>query len=266
MYRMRASISVYALALTLALPAVPRSAPGQASRPIVAVFAHPDDERVIGPLLARLAREGRETHLVIATDGSKGVRDFAKIPAGAALAAARTKEATCASNRLGVRQLHLLGLPDGGLASFEELGKLRSALVPILDSLRPAAIITFGPEGGTGHPDHRLVGDVVTQIVQGDARYAGVDLLYASLPSERLRTAPEASPTVNGMAEGLLTVRVPFEERDLVAGREEFACHRSQYTPAEMEAINRYLAHAWNGTVWMRPWTGAMLDRGVFPR
>jgi LmbE family N-acetylglucosaminyl deacetylase len=203
---------------------------------------------------------------VIATDGSQGVRDFAKIPAGAALAAVRAKEASCAAKRLGVRRLHSLGLPDGGLASFEELGKLRSALVAIVDSLGPAAIITFGPEGGTGHPDHRLVGDVVTQIVQGDSRYATLDLLYASLPTERLRTAPPAEPTVNGMAESLLTVRVPFEERDLAAGREEFACHRSQYAPAEMDAVNRYLAHAWNGTVWLRPWTGALRDPGLFGR
>jgi len=217
-------------------------------------------------LLSRLAREGRETHLVIATDGSKGVRDFARIPAGAELAAARTREAKCAADRLGVRQLHLLGLPDGGLASFDALGLLRSGLVAIIDSLAPAAIITFGPEGGTGHPDHRLVGDVVTQVVQGDARYANVDLLYASLPTERLVTAPPARPTVNGMAEALLTVRVPFEERDLAAGREEFACHRSQYTPAEMDAVNRYLAHAWNGSVWLRPWNGTVRDSGVFRR
>ena len=85
---------------TLALAMVfTHSAQAQASRPIVAVFAHPDDERVIGPLLSKLAREGRETHLVIATDGSKGVRDFAHIPAGPELAAARTKEANCATNR-----------------------------------------------------------------------------------------------------------------------------------------------------------------------
>lgn len=242
----------------------PLSAQAQVRRPVIAVFAHPDDERVIGPLLSRLAREGRETHLVIATDGSKGVRDFAKIPAGAELAAARTEEASCAAKRLGVRQLHLLGLPDGGLASFDVLGKLRSALVAIIDSLKPVAIITLGPEGGTGHPDHRLVGNVVTQIVQSDTRYANLDLLYASLPTERLRTAPPASPTVNGMAEALLTVRVPFEPRDLVAGREEFACHRTQYAPAEMDAVNRYLAHAWNGMVWMRPWNGALRDPGVF--
>ena len=234
--------------------------------PILAVFAHPDDERVIGPLLSKLAREGRETQLVIATDGAKGVTDFAKIPAGAELAAARTKEATCAANRLGVRQLRIIGLPDGGLASFEVLGKLRQALAAIIDSVQPAAIITFGPEGGTGHPDHRLVGDVVSQIIEGDARFANVDLLYASLPTERLRTAPRASPTVNGMTERLLTVRVPFEPRDLVAGREEFACHRSQYTPTQMDSVNAYLAHAWNGTVWLRPWNGTLHNPDLFKR
>jgi len=261
---MHASIRAVAVALGLGLS---HPALAQVSRPIVAVFAHPDDERIIGPLLSRLARERRETHLVIATDGSKGVRDFANIPAGAELAAARAKEASCAANRLGVRQLHLLGLPDGGLASFDALGKLRSGILGVIDSLRPAAIITFGPEGGTGHPDHRLVGDLVTQIVQSDTRYfANVDLLYASLPTERLATAPPAQPTVNGMAEALLTVRVPFEERDLVAGREEFACHRTQYTLAEMDAVNRYLAHAWNGTVWLRPWTGTMRDSEIFRR
>jgi LmbE family N-acetylglucosaminyl deacetylase len=252
---------VVALALAFAAPV-----DAQPARPILAVFAHPDDERVIGPLLSRLSREGRETHLVIATDGAKGVRDFARIPAGPELAAARAKEAQCAADRLGVRRLHLLGLPDAGLASFDALGQLRSKLVSVIDSIRPAAIITFGPEGGTGHPDHRLVGNVVTQIVQGSARHASLDLLYASLPAERLATAPPARPTVNGMAESLLTVRVAFEERDLVAGREEFACHRTQYTPAEMDVINRYLAHAWNGSVWLRPWTGALRDPGLFSR
>jgi LmbE family N-acetylglucosaminyl deacetylase len=250
----------------VALGATSMSAPAQqpAKPPVLAVFAHPDDERIIGPLVSRLTREGREVDLAIATDGAKGVRDFAHIPAGPPLAAARAKEAQCAATRLGIRRLRLLGLPDGGLASFEVLGKLRSALTALIDTLQPAAIITFGPEGGTGHPDHRLVGDVVTQIIQGDARYGDIDLLYASLPTERLRDAPPAEPTVNGMAEALLTVRVPFDDRDLVAGQEEYACHKSQYTAAERAAVNRYLAHAWNGTVWLRPWNGALHHPDLF--
>ena len=259
-------ISTHLFVAAAVASALPPTAHAQARRPVLAVFAHPDDERVIGPLLSRLAREGRETHLVIAPDGAKGVTEFANIPVGAELAAVRVKEATCAANRLGVRQLHLIGLPDGGLASFDVLAKLRASLAAVIDSLRPAVIITFGPEGGTGHPDHRLVGNVTTQIVQSDARYANTDLLFASLPTERLRTAPRAQPTVNGMTEALLTVRVSFEDRDLVAGREEFACHRSQYTPAQMDAVNKYLAHAWNGTVWLRPYAGTLHDPGIFNR
>ena len=34
-------------------------------------------------------------------------------------------------------------------------------------------------------------------------------------------------------------------------------------TTAEMDAINRYLTHAWNGTVWLRPWKGTLHDPGI---
>lgn len=202
-------------------------------------------------------------HLVIATDGSKGVREHAGIAAGKPLADARQLESECAAKRLGVHQLHMLGLEDGGLASFASLGRLRSELAGIVARVRPAVMITIGPEGGTGHPDHRLVGNVATQLVQQDSLYRTTDLLYASLPSERLRNAPRASPSVNGIAAELLTVRVPFDEQDLVAGREEFGCHKTQYTPAEMDAVNAYLAHAWDGRVWLRPWNGTIRDPGA---
>jgi LmbE family N-acetylglucosaminyl deacetylase len=227
---------------------------------VLAVFAHPDDERVIGPLLSRLGRVGSEVHLVIATDGSKGVREHAGIPAGEALAAARKLEAECSAKRLGVRELHLLGLEDGGLASFDNLGRLRTELTALVERIHPVAIITFGPEGGTGHPDHRLVGNVATQVVQGGEQHRTIDLLYASLSADRLKTAPPSTPTVNGVADDLLTVRVPFENQDLVAGQESFACHRTQYTPSEMAAINRTLAYAWNGFAYLRPWNGTLRD------
>jgi LmbE family N-acetylglucosaminyl deacetylase len=254
----RSATIAFALAAFVAFPRAATDA--QSGRPVIAAFAHPDDERVIGPLLSRMGREGREVHLVIATDGSKGVREHAGIPAGQPLATARAKEAECAAKRLGVRHLHVLGLEDGALASFTNLARLRTELSSLIARIQPAAIITFGPEGGTGHPDHRLVGNVVTEIVQGDERHRTIDLLYASLPTERLGTAPPSSPRVSGVAEELLTVRVPFEQQDLIAGREAFACHRSQYTTAEMEAINRTLAHVWSGTAYLRPWNGAMRD------
>jgi LmbE family N-acetylglucosaminyl deacetylase len=248
-----------------ALTASPAEAAEADRRPVLAAFAHPDDERVVGPLLARLAREGREVHLVIATDGSKGAREHAGVPAGPQLAAARAKEAECAAKRLGVRQLHMLGLEDGGLGtSMTVLAELRAKLSAIIARVEPEAIITFGPEGGTGHPDHRLVGNVTTEIVQGDERHRAVNLFYASLPAERLRDAPPSMPRVSGVAGELLTVRLPVAAQDIAAGRESFTCHATQYTPAEMDAINRTLNYVWNGVAYLRPWNGPLQDPSPF--
>ena len=83
--------------------------------------------------------------------------------------------------------------------------------------------------------------------------------------AERHLAEVKAGLDVNGMAADLLTVRLSFEPQDLAAGREEFACHRTQYTPDEMDAVNAYLAHAWDGQVWLRPWNGAMRNRGALP-
>jgi LmbE family N-acetylglucosaminyl deacetylase len=248
--------------LLLAASAPVSAAAGETKGPVLAAFAHPDDERLVGPLLAKLSREGWDVHLVIATDGSKGVRDHAGIAAGSALAQARVKESECAARRLGIRQLHMVGLEDGSLGtSMPVLADLRSKLSNIVKRVRPQTIITFGPEGGTGHPDHRLVGNVTTEIVLGGDLHRSVNLLYASLPSERLRAAPASMPTVSGVSEDLLTVRVPVSGQDIEAARQSFACHATQYTPAEMAAINRTLTYVWNGINYLRPWNGS--EHGV---
>jgi LmbE family N-acetylglucosaminyl deacetylase len=226
----------------------------QDARRVVAVFAHPDDERIVGPLLARYAREGHQVYLVIATDGRKGTREHAGIPAGDSLARVRQTEARCATDRLGVTPPVLLGLEDAGLASFAALGQLRQKLEELFRQLRPDALISFGPEGGTGHPDHRLVGDVVTQLVQRGAEGAPERLYYPSLPAERMANAPAARPTISTMLARHLSVQVTFEPQDLEKTRAAFACHASQYTAEEMASIMRYLEHGFAGAVHLRPW------------
>lgn len=245
------------LCIVLGSAAVPPVRAAQTGRhTLVAVFAHPDDERIVGPLLARYAREGHAVYLVIATDGSKGVRDHAGIPAGDSLAKVRAEESRCAAQQLGIRPPILLGYEDGGLASFANLEGLRDDVDSILRALQPDAVISFGPEGGTGHPDHRLVGDIVTQVVQSGGVGIPPALYYPSLPAERMKDAPPAQPRITTIPERYLPIAVRFAPGDLEAGRREFACHRTQYTPTEMEAINRYLAHGWGGAVHLRPWYG----------
>lgn len=86
--------AMFTLARCLGLAALAACAPwgttvgGPASpvRSLVAVFAHPDDETHVAPLLARYAREGARILLVIATDGRRGANRHAGIPAGDSLA------------------------------------------------------------------------------------------------------------------------------------------------------------------------------------
>jgi LmbE family N-acetylglucosaminyl deacetylase len=249
--------------LLAAVVAVPAGAQDD-RRTIVAVFAHPDDERIVGPLLARYAREGHRVHLIVATDGAKGVREHAGIPAGPALAEARAVEARCATDRLGIELPILLGLEDAGLASFAALGRLREALAFHLDALRPDVLLTVGPEGGTGHADHRLVSNVLTELVQGSGDPPA--LYYASLPAERVREGPTAWPAVTPLPARLLPLRVPFEAQDLTASEAAFACHATQYTPEEREAVNRMLAHGFGWRVHLRPWYGPAEPReDLFP-
>jgi LmbE family N-acetylglucosaminyl deacetylase len=134
----------------------------------------------------------------------------------------------------------------------------------VFAELKPDAVITFGPEGGTGHPDHRLVGDVVTEIVQRGGEGLPTALYYPSVPTERMRDAPPARPQVNSMSMKHLTVRVPYEERDFAAAIRAYACHKTQYTDAQVIANMNYLRHAFQGHVYFRAWNNAAKKSELF--
>jgi LmbE family N-acetylglucosaminyl deacetylase len=237
------------------------------SRTLLAVFAHPDDEAMAGPLLARYGREpGVAVYLVIATNGEKGVNSFANIPAGDALAAVRVKEAACAASALGVKPPVLLGLPDGGLGDTRMLAQLAAKLGDLIRDLQPDAIVTWGPDGGYGHPDHRLVSAVVTQIVQEGT--VTTRLAYAALPASGLRS--DALKNLNfpapfrATADERLNVRVAYTADDMAKARTALACHASQFTKEAMAQLSS-LADAINkGTQYLRDWSGGPLRTDLF--
>ncbi|MEL6924421.1 MAG: PIG-L family deacetylase, partial [Bacteroidota bacterium] len=143
-------------------PAVPDEDP--ALKTIMAVFAHPDDETTVSPILARLAEEGHSVHLVITTDGRHGVTDHAGIPAGDSLIQVRILEAQCSCDKLGIEPPIFLALHDGlkgteGMDGiFPQLQEMQEKLLATIERIDPDVVITFGPDGDSGHPDHRLTG------------------------------------------------------------------------------------------------------------
>lgn len=247
--------------LALAAPSAPAQRP---VRTLVAVFAHPDDERIAAPMLVRYARAGHRVYLVVATDGRKGITPHAGIPAGDSLAAIRTEETQCAAREMGIMPPVMLGLEDAGLANFASLERLRSEIRRVFALLRPDAVITFGPEGGTGHPDHRLVGVVVTEVVQGGGPGVPDALYYPALPAERMANAPKAQPSMNVVPIRHLKVRVAFQSGDFAAALREYTCHKSQYTREQVEANMRYMRHGFSGAVYLRRWNDRTARTEVF--
>jgi LmbE family N-acetylglucosaminyl deacetylase len=146
---------------------------------ILAIFAHADDEIGVAALLAKCAREGAEVYLAIVTDGRFGVTDHAGIPAGENLAVVREGEARCAAQKLGIHPPYFLGFQDGFSHKtgsqdeyLELLDSLQGKILVLFDKLRPEMVITWGPEGGYGHSDHRMVSSVVSALFQeGESRW-----------------------------------------------------------------------------------------------
>ena len=127
----------------------------QAGARLLALLAHPDDESFgTGGTLARYADAGAEVHLWCATHGEAGTLSGEVVPPEK-LSAVRKQELQKAADILGVRQLHQHDFPDGGLDPRDPEG--RAAVTHALQRFRPNVIVTFGPDGITGDPDHAAV-------------------------------------------------------------------------------------------------------------
>jgi len=156
--------AVLYLLITVAVPVLeslvfPHVAAQGAPKTLVAVFAHSDDETSAAPVLARYAREGAQVYMIIATDGAQG-GEHTSIPRGPELARARSDEARCAADALGINAPILLGFPDAHLGSYMEeparLLQLTARVQGELQRLRPDAVITWGPNGGM--PQNAVLG------------------------------------------------------------------------------------------------------------
>ena len=132
-----------------------RALGGATPRSLLAVFAHPDDETYgPGPTLARYADAGLEVHLICATGGEAAKRRAGLVDPDA-LRRHREGELREACLVLGVRTLQLLRYRDKTLAPRDAGGA--GAVAAAIRRTRPDAIVTYGPDGVSGHPDHRAI-------------------------------------------------------------------------------------------------------------
>lgn len=154
---------------------------------LMAVLAHPDDESLgVGGTLAKYASEGVEVFLLTATRGDSGrYRGHrpgdAQHPGSSALADIRETELRAAASVLGVREVALLDYRDQHLDRANPQEAV-SSIATHLKRVRPDVVLTFGPDGAYGHPDHIAISQFTSAAIVAAAEPAISKLYYIAWP------------------------------------------------------------------------------------
>jgi LmbE family N-acetylglucosaminyl deacetylase len=133
---------------------------------LMCVLAHPDDESLgNGGILAKYAAEGVETYLVTATRGERGwFGDESDYPGVEALGKIREAELLAAAKVLGIRSVEFLDYIDGDLDQAPPTEAV-AKIVGHIRRVKPDVVVTFGPDGGYGHPDHIAICQFTTAAI-----------------------------------------------------------------------------------------------------
>lgn len=133
---------------------------------LLCVLPHPDDESLgVGGVLARYAAEGIETYLLTATRGQRGwFNTMGPYPGEQSLGETREGELRAAVEVLGVKELTLLDYVDGDIDQADP-GVIVPEIASHIRRVRPQVVVTFGPEGVYGHPDHIAISQFATAAV-----------------------------------------------------------------------------------------------------
>lgn len=162
---------------------------------LLLVHAHPDDESLwTGGTIARYAARGVQVTVVTCTLGEQGEiipPNLAELAADAAdqLGGYRAGELRSACAALRVTDHRFLGgigrWRDSGMAgdpanrhprafvagsSTEQVAQLRQVIADV----RPQVVVSYGPDGGYGHPDHIRAHDITTAAAAADSGVARV--------------------------------------------------------------------------------------------
>ncbi len=172
---------------------------------MLVILAHPDDESfAVGGTLAKYAHQDVQVILLCATRGEAGIPGVNPEEAGEL----RERELRKAAQHLGI-EVYFLGYLDGELAQTKPEALLET-IACWVDLLQPQVILTFGPDGVSGHPDHVTISHTVTQAY--DQCYKKGMLLYIR-PSDA--TALGCGVTSSNTEDGKPLVEVDISDYKL---------------------------------------------------
>ena len=200
---------------------------------LLGVWAHPDDECYLSAgLMARVVAAGGHVRIVCATSGEFGTSDPNE--AGTErFAYSRRIELQSSLDVLGVHDLHVIGLPDGGCSDSDD-ATMSAVVADHIAEMGADTVITFGPDGITGHADHAAVSRWTTA-----AATTGVDVLYATMTHDfvdRYRTVHDSIGLFGDLPGGRprsvhpsrVALQVRLDHGELIRKRRALSRHGSQ--------------------------------------
>jgi LmbE family N-acetylglucosaminyl deacetylase len=227
-------------------------------RHVMGIWPHPDDEAYLSAgLMARMTDAGRSVTVLTLTRGEKGTSDPADCDQPH-FAAHRDGELRASLAELDVHDVRVVGYRDGECDLVDPEAAI-SRLADVIASVGPDVLITFGPDGITGHRDHRTVSAWVTEAWR---RVGGPDLLYATMSDDFVarhadlhdRIGLFAERAVDGPASyppDQIALACELSEVELDRKRRALARHASQTGPlATLMGEDTY--RRWWRTEWFR--------------
>ena len=154
--------------------------------PMLLVFAHPDDESSSAAgTTAKYTQRGVSVDLICATRGEKGTR--LDVPPDVDTATAREAGLRIAAGITGIRDIYFLGYVDGDLEK-AATGEVANRVMEIMRKVQPEVVITFGPDGISGHPDHKAISRATTVAFEMLTESGGgpQKLYYVTIPESAL--------------------------------------------------------------------------------
>jgi len=217
---------------------------------LMCILAHPDDESLgTGGILAKYAQEGVETYLVTATRGEHGwTGDMTTYPGPEQLGQRREAELNAAAAVLRIKQVDFLDYIDGKLDQANAIEAV-AQIVRLIRRIQPHVVVTFGPDGGYGHPDHIAISQFTTAAIlcaadpsytqiQGEGSYRISKLYYYTLGKEQIKVYQETFGELSIDVDGKLrdasgwqpwTITTHIDTEDYwQTVWQAVCCHRSQ--------------------------------------
>lgn len=164
------------------MPAISQPPSGYIRPSILLVFAHPDDESFgLAGTILKYTRQGITVDLICATRGEKGSR--LDVPPEVETGVAREAELRAEATIVGIHSIYFLGYVDGELDA-ADANEVMNKVLEIMRQLQPGVVITFGPDGITGHRDHVAMGKAATRAFERLASAGGgpQKLYYVTIP------------------------------------------------------------------------------------